>query len=105
VTAGEALGWIIKDYAEAIEDIFNEIRKDEIAGLRGEWHEEVLEWIDSSKGGGGSAGVIDTHLEAIDRFIGTVAKPAFLLRNRFEEMKKKYPIKHNATVEAAAAAG
>jgi hypothetical protein len=61
------------------------------------WHDEVLKWIADSKGGEGSAGVISTHLELIDDFFKTVVDPVFLLRHRFEEMKKKYSVNRGHT--------
>lgn len=61
------------------------------------WHEEVLKWISDSKGGEGSAGVISTHLELLNDFIHTVAMPAIDLRYRFEEMRKKYPVRYEST--------
>jgi hypothetical protein len=87
---GEALGSIVMDYAELIETAAQE---DERRVFPFEWHEEVLEWIADSEGGGGSAGVITVHQRLIDDFIRTVATPAFSLKNRFDEMKKKYPVK------------
>jgi len=96
-SCGETLGSIVMDYAELIETAVNENNSNDFPSA---WHEGVLKWIEESKGEGGSAGVIDTHIRLIDDFCRTVATPAFLLRNRFAEMKKKYPIKQENASEA-----
>lgn len=97
---GETLGRIIMEYAELIENAVIEhgITKQPLAR-----YEETLKWIEDSKGGGGSAGVINYEIKSIDDFIHTVAVPAFDLKQRFEEMKRKYPVKPEQEVFAPAA--
>ena len=68
------------------------------------FHEEALRWIEESKGEEGSAGIIDTHIRLLDDFCRTVASPAFLLKNRFGELKKKYPVKREGASEGRTAA-
>ncbi|MFH1857325.1 MAG: hypothetical protein ABH845_00250 [Candidatus Omnitrophota bacterium] len=98
---GETLGRIITEYAELIENAVIEygIKKNPLAR-----YEETLKWIEDSKGEGGSAGVINYEIKSIADFIHTVALPAFDLKQRFEEMKKKYPVKQESDPAAESAA-
>ena len=100
IHCGETLGRITRDYAELIENAAIEYGINRRPLAR---YEETLKWIEDSKGGGGSAGVINYEIKSIDDFIHTVAVPAFDLKQRFEEMKRKYPVKPEEEVFAPAA--
>jgi hypothetical protein len=103
--SGEILGSIITDYAELIENTISHSHKNgEIIVNSLKRYEETLQWIENSKGQGGSAGVIDLDMQSLDRFIATVTQPAYLMKKRFAEMKKKYPIKHETASETVSAA-
>jgi hypothetical protein len=99
-TCGETLGRIIMEYAERIEKTITEkgINHDPLA-----FHRESLEWIEDTKGGGGSAGIINCNLLMLDEFIKTVSLPAFDLKERYKAMKKKYPVKPEQEAFAPAA--
>jgi hypothetical protein len=98
---GETFGMIITDYAEQIRQTVTEkgYQEDPLS-----FHRKSLEWIEDSKGEGGSEGVIGIHLKKLDDFVKTVAAPAFELQERFKEMQKKYPVRRESAPAAVSAA-
>lgn len=106
-TCGEEMGSIIKDYAEAIEIMFENnqclfVERDKNIVFPITNHQEAFEWLSKTPGQQDIYSV-GYHLSQLKEFRADAVMPVFDLINKFEDLLKKK--QESAPVAVSAAAG
>lgn len=106
---GEALGWIIEDYAKAIEltidknrDVFFNAKESVSSLMRG--CQETYDIISKNQNIS-DIYVLDCRLKELDKFLKEVLVPAMHLKNAFEDLKKDILKNSKQAPEVVAAVG
>jgi hypothetical protein len=105
---GEELGNIIRDYAEAIEIIFENIQcllveRDKNIVFPIADYQHAFEWL-SKTPGQQDISLVGYYLEGLNKFMQNEVMPLFDLRKKYEDLLKEKQKSTPATVSAAAGA-